>query len=448
MSLLHISRMTLLLPLAVVMSLAESQPCCAESNQGVLSQASDSALAEPDSAQDLTLETAIQLVLARNPGLAAVNWEVQAKEADMRQAGARLNPDLSAELENALGSGDFGGLKAAETTIGITQPLELGGKRGKRRTAADVATRLAQSELEAHRLQVSRETQRRFANVLAAQEHVTLAEDLVVILQSTLEDVSRRVAAGGASPVEESRARVALQSGRVDLDRVRRTLISERQRLSALWGSSTPGFSRALGDLGAIQPPPEWAVLAGRVPSSPELRRRALDVDLRRAFLAVERSRGIPDVSVGAGVRWLNVSDDRAFVFGVGLPLPLFDRNRSATEAAAKRVSRSEAELEAAAVELEAELARSYQEVAAAHAEAVSLRDQIIPEAERAFTTSREAFRQGLLRLTDVLDTERTLFELKDRHVDTLALFHNRMADLEELLGAPLESVLIEEDEK
>ncbi|HET9235158.1 MAG TPA: TolC family protein [Candidatus Eisenbacteria bacterium] len=435
MRLFHVFRTPCFLPFAWMLSLTLPEVSRAES------------LAQTDSVADLTLEAATQLVLAKNPSLVALNWEVQAKEAEMRQAGSRPNPELTAELENALGSGNFDGLESSETTVGITQALELGGKRGKRRDAADAAAKLTQSERTARRLAVLRETQRRFTTVLAAQEHVAAAEDLVDILESTLEDVSRRVAAGGASPVEESRARVALQSGRVDLDRVRRTLVWERQRLAALWGTSTPDFLRARGDLGAIKAPPEWAALASRVPSSPELRQRELEVDLRRASLAVERSLGIPNVSVGAGMRWLNASDDRAFVFGVGLPLPLFDRNQSAALAAAKRVSKSEAELAAAKVELETELARAYQEVSAAHAEAVSLRDLIIPEAEKAFTTSREAFRQGLLRLTDVLDTERTLFELKDRHVDSLTRYHNRVADLEELLGGPLESA-IEEDEK
>ena len=451
MSLLHLpQKLVALLPLAAVVSLMASEPCHAVPEYGHEVEPGRPATtsAETDSVTNLTLDAAIQLVLARSPSLAALNWEVQATEAEMKQAGARRNPELAVELENALGSGHFEDLKSAETTVGITQPLELGGKRGKRRDAAVAARKLAQLEHTANRLLVLRETQRRFTSVLAAQEHVSLGEDLVGILESTLEDVSRRVAAGGASPVEESRARVALQSGRVDLDRDRRILVSERQRLAALWGTSTPRFSRVLGDLGAITSPPEWTVLAGRIPSSPELRRRELDVDLRRAFLAVERSRGALDVSVGAGMRWLNASDDRAFVFGVGLPLPLFDRNRSGAEAAEHRVSRSEAELKAAAVELEAELARTYQQMTAAHAEAVSLRDLIIPEAENAFTTSREAYRQGLLRLTDVLDTERTLFELRDRYVDTLTSVHNRVTDLEELLGAPLESALIEENEK
>jgi cobalt-zinc-cadmium efflux system outer membrane protein len=83
-------------------------------------------------------------------------------------------------------------------------------------------------------------------------------------------------------------------------------------------------------------------------------------------------------------------------------------------------------------------LAGAYQELAASHAEATALRDGILPEAERAFTAARDAFRQGLLRLTDVLDTERTLFELRGRQVDALARYHAAVADMEALLGGPL----------
>jgi cobalt-zinc-cadmium efflux system outer membrane protein len=71
----------------------------------------------------------------------------------------------------------------------------------------------------------------------------------------------------------------------------------------------------------------------------------------------------------------------------------------------------------------------------------VSLRDRILPEAEAAFTNQREAYRLGSARLTDVLDTERTLFELRDRYVDALARHHVATADLERLLGRSVDDL-------
>jgi cobalt-zinc-cadmium efflux system outer membrane protein len=402
--------------------------------------------AEP--AGDLTLASAVELALSRSPRLAALARESEAREAEAEQAGVRPNPELSAELENVLGSGPFSSFGSAEATIALSQAVELGGKRGKRREAGAAGARLAASDHEIERVVLGAETTRRFVGVLSAQERVALAEELVGIFESTLADVSRRVDAGGASPVERSRARVELETSRIDLDQRRRVLLAERQRLAAMWGSSSPQFARAVGDMEALAPPPEWSDVLLLVEESPELRRRQVELELRRATLALERARGVPDLTVGAGARWLEETGDGALLFGLGLPLPVFDRNRAGARAAETRIAQADAERGATAIALEAAVARAYQELAASHSEANALRDEVLPEAERAFTTARDAYRQGLLRLTDVLDTERTLFELRGRRVDALARYHAAVADLEALLGAPLAQATTTEDDR
>ena len=55
-----------------------------------------------------------------------------AAEARLRQARVRPNPTLALEVENAFGSGPFQGFGNAETTLGVTQDLELWGRRGAR----------------------------------------------------------------------------------------------------------------------------------------------------------------------------------------------------------------------------------------------------------------------------------------------------------------------------
>jgi len=48
----------------------------------------------------------------------------------------------------------------------------------------------------------------------------------------------------------------------------------------------------------------------------------------RRAALRLEKARGVPDLTIGGGVRRFEQTDDEALVFSLTLPLPLFDRNQ------------------------------------------------------------------------------------------------------------------------
>jgi cobalt-zinc-cadmium efflux system outer membrane protein len=68
------------------------------------------------------------------------------------QAAAIPNPEVSFELDNALGSGDLRGLTSAETTLQLSQLIELGGKRDARIAAGTAELEAARWERAAVRL--------------------------------------------------------------------------------------------------------------------------------------------------------------------------------------------------------------------------------------------------------------------------------------------------------
>src|SRR5262245_5893400 len=92
---------------------------------------------EPGAARELTLANAIDLALARNPGLKASLYELTAAQGRIVQAGLRINPELNLELENFAGTGDVNAFGALETTLSLSQVIELGGKLDLRRGVAE-----------------------------------------------------------------------------------------------------------------------------------------------------------------------------------------------------------------------------------------------------------------------------------------------------------------------
>ncbi len=140
---------------------------------------SDSDLSESEKEINYIEELAIGEALARalkfNPSLSAYAWQVRAREAAALQAGLLSNPELSVEAENVFGSGDFSGTGAAETTAVLSQLIELGGKRAKRREVAALGSELAQWDYEGRRLEVLTQTGKSFIAVLAAQRRLEQA---------------------------------------------------------------------------------------------------------------------------------------------------------------------------------------------------------------------------------------------------------------------------------
>ena len=67
-----------------------------------------------------------------------------------------------------------------------------------------------------------------------------------------------------------------------------------------------------------------------------------------------------------------------------------------------------------------------------------ALRDRIIPQAQAVSDGAADAYAKGLFRYLEVLDAQRTLFELRGQHLQALVAYHAAAADLERLTGTPL----------
>ena len=129
----------------------------------------------------LTLDRALALALAeaRHPELSAAQEEILAREAELGQAALRPNPTLDLELENFAGSGEFSGADGIETTLLLTQPIELGGKRERRRQSAEIALERSRAEQEIARSELAARTADRFLAVLAAQKRLLYSTDFI-----------------------------------------------------------------------------------------------------------------------------------------------------------------------------------------------------------------------------------------------------------------------------
>jgi len=385
----------------------------------------------------LTLDDVRTRALAASPELVSGESEIRAREAHARQAGLPPNPELRTDLENVGGTGDRESFEETETTVRLSQRIELGGKRGKRRRVAELGQALAGWDLEATKLAVVANATKAFAHALAAEARLRLADDLAATARRSAEAVATRIKAGGAPPAEAARARVASAQSDITRQRAARAVVSTRRQLAATWGDMDV-TARLEGRLDQMSPLPTLPDLEARLDATPELARWTTELDERTSTMALEEAGRIPDVTVGAGPRYFSDNDDTAFVFELSVPLPVFDRNQGAIAEAAHRLEKARADRDAAARNARTTLASAWADLAAAHDQATSLRDAVVPAATRALDVVRAAYGQGALSFDDVLDAQRTLFELRVQYVDALEAVQVQTAEVERLTGGPI----------
>ena len=394
-------------------------------------QSAAAAAAEP-----LSLAKAIELALEGNPEVAAAKRQWEATEGQVLQGRSRPNPELAYSLEDTRS-------KTRTQSWQLNLPLELGGKRAARTKAAEKSREQAQAQLAELKATVRANVAAAYFDVLTAQERLVLARDSAALAKSSTDTVSKRVAAGKVSPVEESKARVAEAGVRVELAQAASEQRNALSRLFALLGRIDAPYTVLEGKAENLPSVPSLADLQPLISSAPGVVLARIEVDRREALTALEQSKRVPDVTVSVGMQRSNETQRNVLLFGVSVPLPIFDRNQGNLLEALKLEDKARDELQAASVRLHSEVAQGQERLSTITAEVQSLQQDVLPGAKSAYDAATIGFENGKFNFLEVLDAQRTYFTAKSQYLKALGEAHRAAADIDRLLGASMVPGLI-----
>jgi cobalt-zinc-cadmium efflux system outer membrane protein len=390
----------------------------------------------------ITLQQALSLGLMQNPELGSFSWEMRSAEARTLQAGLLPNPEISAEVENFGGPRELKGFNGSENTIQINQLFELGGKRSKRQKLAALEKDLSGWDFEAKRLDVYTDITKAFWDVLAAQERLAITRDLLQLSEQVYTTVVERVKAGKVAPLEEIQANVSLTTMRIELAQTEREMETARKQLAATWGGSSPAFEKVSGAFDVLEPIPEQEQIQLLISQNPDIARWDTEIAKARAAIKLKDADAIPDVTLGAGPRYFNETNDNALVMGISMPIPLFNRNQGERLEARHNLSKAEEQRKAAQIKALTDLAQAYQELSSAYLSAAALKENALPGAQSAFNAAQEGYREGKFSYLQVIDAQRTFFEVKRQYVAALADYHKSRAGIERLIAQPVSETI------
>jgi outer membrane protein, heavy metal efflux system len=395
----------------------------------------------PAEEAELTLRTAVQLALQRNPELAAFEKEIRALHGLTVQAGLLPNPIVQYDGEDISSRSNSPG--ARFDSLRISQLFETGGKRSARTRAAALGQESAEQDYAARRLDLIARVANVFLDVLAGQERLKLAVAGQALAQRVVDAAVKRVKAGKAPPIEETRALVALATADIEVEQAQRSLISFRRQLALLWGGQNPVFTNVAGELETFVAIPELEELEMRLQQNPLALRSLKNLEQRQALFTLERARRIPDITVSAGIRRYghDIANDTTALVGISMPLPLFDRNQGNLMAAQQRINRAIDEQAAIDLQLKALLTQAYEPLIAADAQISKLRDEILPGAQETFRMASRGYELGRFGFLELLDAQRTLFQNQTLYLQALANYQRLINEIERLIAEPMEQI-------
>lgn len=389
----------------------------------------------------ITLREAISAALRNNPDLKLFAYSLRAQDA--RVGGARLRPapEISVDVENALGTGNSKGVDSAEFTFAISQVIELGSKRDRRIAVAKLGRDSISVEKEAAQLDVIAEVARRFVHVAGDQAQLELTRQATELARNTVEAVKRRVDAAKSPDVELYRANVELTRAEIELRHAEHELLASRRKLAAMWGEPEAQFGPVQADLYALPNPTGFDQLVTRLQRNPDFTRFASEARLRDAEIRLAEAQRKPNFQLSAGVRRFQESGDNALIFGFSMPL--FSGRQAEPAIAEARALRDQvdAERDTAFVKARAQVYEQYQELQHAINEVAVLRRDVLPQMEKALQETQYAYDRGRYSYLELVDGQRAYLEVQRSLIEAAASAQTLQAEIERLTGEPLSDI-------
>ncbi len=379
-----------------------------------------------------SLDEAIRLAIERNPLIQAARSEIVMSEGDMVTASKRLNPAFTFQSANYPYFQSNGGpfFSNQELTARVDYEIQTRGRRKLRTEAARRAVEAQKSLYEDRVRQLRLEVQRAYYQVVLARSNLKVAKAVLGQTDQVIELNRVRYRQGEISELELTRVEVERLRFVDDVFQSELALKNAKATLLALLNADDLGADfDVIGELPVSDPTKEIGV-PWRADLS-ELRRIAFEnrADLRAAIeqerradtqTRLQRAIRSPNVTVGAGYR--RDGPVNSMIFGVTVPLRIFNRNQGGILRADAERRRAASLAAAVRKQIELELQRAWNAVEINRKRVEYIEKQQLRKAEEASTVTMAAYRLGGAPLMDLLDAQR-------RYRETVRIYNQALYD-------------------
>ncbi|HWR14987.1 MAG TPA: TolC family protein [Terriglobales bacterium] len=363
--------------------------------------------------EQLTLSNALQIAMRSNPTLLRDRQNLAIANANVRQAKQRPNPDFDANSESyplfESNPGSF--WNNQELTFRAGQTIETGGKRSKRTQVAQQDLRATGSDIQNVERELRLEVKRRYYAVVLAKSQLSLAQEILKQFDDVIRLNEERFKQGELSGLEMNRIRAERLRFYTDALDSRLQLVNSKTALLELLGSGnlTSQFDVTESLTAKLQPVQLAEMQQLAIQSRPDLAAAQQRLERNRRDLDLQRAEAIPNVTPSFGYKrdfGVNTA-----VFGITLPLPIFNRNQAGIDRATAQIEQQRYEVSRSLLAVQREVQQGYQLLSTQTERVKVLEQEYVPAARKAHEIAQESYRLGALDLIGLLDAERVYRE-------------------------------------
>jgi cobalt-zinc-cadmium efflux system outer membrane protein len=279
--------------------------------------------------RSITLSDAIDIFMRQNLELVAARYDIETADAEKLTARLRPNPQLTVGLADLPLNLSGPIIKEQTYDYGISRTIELGGKRSKRIETADANSDLARGQFQMVVWQLTNDLKRKFYTVVLNQSLLNLARENETTFAEIVKHTSELVTAGEISGLDLERVEVEKLKFDTDLANAERDYeVALRDLRFALGGDYRAMDIEVAGSID--YEPHQFShdeMLDMALAARPDLKAAKLSERAADANIRLQNAQRIPDLTLGGGVEQVP-SGTSSYTFGVGITLPVSDRNQ------------------------------------------------------------------------------------------------------------------------
>lgn len=375
--------------------------------------------------ETLSYDHALIWALEHSLELKIAELEVEANQAEERQAFCWPNPELSIEYETP-----------CEITCGVSQVFELGGKCQATRQMLRAHTIESMWDLEIAKLETAHILTEAFLEAYLYQEKWNLTQQHLQLAEESLSCIQEKISQGKLPPIEKNKHDLKCFQQRAMASKMHNQVQAAKKKLAFLCGRPEVESLKLTYKFEDLQPVPELSVLEQQLKTSPGWSKSEVYTVIARADTRLEEKLSYPDLEVSAGV----TSNDEegianAFFVEFSIPLPLFDRNHGHIAKAYLKEAQADYLKEKMQRELLLNLQHSYSSWKFAYDIAKEAQSIAYSASKQTLQGIQEGFAQGKYDKSELLEAQQAALEAQEEYLDALADYHQKKSETLHLVG-------------
>ncbi len=386
----------------------------------------------------LEMEPLVAEVLSRHP-------DIRSAIAAWRAAAERCPQEISLDdpmFGLMLGPGSWGSDEVETAyTLEASQKIPWPGKRQLRGNIARAQANAAFYTIDEQRLRIAEATRLAYAQYfLAHRQLVVLAEStsllgdfrqIAMTKYESAEVQQQDVLIADVELAELARRRLEL----LRAERVAKARINTLLLVSP--AASLPPPPESMPVTAALPPADELRILA--LEQRPELAAQAAQIRATRYSAALARKEFLPDTELVARYDAFWQEEPLRPMVGMNVNVPVYKaKRRAAVREATAKTAEQQAAMEARINEITFLVDEAYQRVQESQQTVTVYQEQILPKAEHSVAAAQASYVAGRLDFLRLIESQRQLLAIQDRHYEAIAEHHQRLAELIRQVGTDI----------